>query len=162
MVTGHYCFLVIRHARTSARPNFLCSPKRYAASENKTEIKAKLPRVVFVSVDPQRDELDRLQKYAEYYHPDFVGVTAEQTIIDGLCRSLGVFYERVYYRDGKILELEPGADIPGDVEDSYLINHASSVFLLNPEGRLHAIFAPPHDAQKIIGDLVAIQSGWES
>ena len=120
------------------------------------------PRVVFVSVDPARDALDRLQQYAAFYHPDFIGVTGEQATIDRLCRSVGVFYERVYYRDGKTLEIEPGADIPEDVRNSYLINHAASVFLLNPAGRLHAIFTPPHDPQKIIADLAVIQSGWDA
>ena len=92
----------------------------------------------------------------------FIGVTADQAGIDRLCESLGVFYERVYYRDGKILEIEPGMEIPEDVRDTYLINHASSVFLLNPEGRLHAIFTPPHDPQKIIDDLAAMQSNRET
>lgn len=120
------------------------------------------PRVVFVSVDPARDGLDRLQQYAAFYHPDFIGVTGEQATIDRLCRSVGVFYERVYYRDGKILEIETGAEVPEDIRNSYLINHAASIFLLNPEGRLHAIFTPPHDPQKIIADLAVIQSGWDA
>ncbi len=120
------------------------------------------PQVVFVSVDPERDRLDRLQQYTAFYHPGFIGVTADQAVIDRLCGSMGVFYERVYYRGGKILEIDPGAEIPGDVKNTYLINHAASVFLLNPDGRLHAIFTPPHDTRKIIADLAVIQADWET
>ena len=106
--------------------------------------------------------MPQLQRYAGYYHPDFLGVTGEQSTIDKLCRSLGVFYERVYYDQGKVLELEAGAAPPEDLEDSYLINHSASIFLVNPAGKLHAIFTPPHDPQRIMLDLAAIQSGWAS
>ncbi len=120
------------------------------------------PQVVFVSVDPKRDSLQHLQQYAGFYHPDFIGVTSEQATIDRLCESLGVFYERVYYKDGKALDLEPSMPVPEDLSDSYLINHSASILLVNPAGKLHAVFAPPHDPQTIISDLAAIQAGWRS
>jgi cytochrome oxidase Cu insertion factor (SCO1/SenC/PrrC family) len=73
-----------------------------------------------------------------------------------------VFYERVYYKDGKTLDLEPSMPVPEDLSDSYLINHSASILLVNPAGKLHAVFAPPHDPQTIISDLAAIQAGWRS
>ena len=118
------------------------------------------PQVVFVSVDPQRDELSRLQNYAAFYHASFVGVTGEQATVDRLCKSMGVFYERVYYQDGKPLEPQPRAPVPAELRDSYLINHSASIFLVNPAGRLHAIFTPPHDPRTMMRDLAAIQAGW--
>jgi protein SCO1/2 len=120
------------------------------------------PQVVFVSVDPERDSLQQLQRYAAFYHQSFLGVTSEQATIDRLCESLGVFYERVYYQDGKALDLDPAAALSAGLADSYLINHSASIFLVNPEGKLHAVFAPPHDPQTIIRDLAAIQAGWSS
>jgi protein SCO1/2 len=120
------------------------------------------PQVVFVSVDPDRDSLQHLQQYAGFYHPSFLGVTSEQSTIDRLCQSLGVFYERVYYRDGKVLELDPAAPVPSGLEDAYLINHSASIFLVNPAGKLHAIFTAPHDPNTIIRDLAAIQASWRS
>ena len=35
------------------------------------------PRLIFVSVDPDRDDLPTLQEYVTYFHPDFVGVTGK-------------------------------------------------------------------------------------
>jgi protein SCO1/2 len=118
------------------------------------------PQVVFVSVDPDRDSLQQLQQYAGFYHPSFLGVTSEQATIDRICKSLGVFYERVYYRDGKVLKLDPAATVPAELENSYLVNHSASIFLLNPDGKLHAIFTAPHDPQTMIRDLEQIQASW--
>ena len=118
------------------------------------------PQVVFVSVDPDRDKLGQLQQYAAFYHASFVGVTGEQATIDRLCGSIGVFYERVYYQDGKPLQPQPTAPIPEELRDSYLINHSASIFLVNPAGKLHAIFTAPHDPQTMIRDLAAIQASW--
>jgi len=118
------------------------------------------PQVVFVSVDPERDTPEALQQYAGFYHPSFLGMTAAQPVVDRLAKSLGVYYERVYYRDGKVLQLDPGQAVPAELEKSYLINHTAAIYLLDPEAKLHAIFTPPHDPAVMIRDLAAIQRRW--
>jgi protein SCO1/2 len=118
------------------------------------------PQVVFVSVDPQRDSAEALQQYASFYHPSFLGVTATQPVVDRLAKSLGVYYERVYYRDGEVLQLDPGHAVPAELENSYLINHSAAIYLLDPEAKLHAIFTPPHDPAAMVRDLAAIQQRW--
>lgn len=130
--------------------------------EAKTDVKLESPQVVFVSVDPQRDSLKHLQEYAAFYHPSFVGITGEQATIDRLCESVGVFYERVYYLNGRQLILDESGTVPAGLEDSYLINHSASIFLVNPAGKLHAIFTSPHDPNTMIRDLAAIQANWRS
>jgi len=132
------------------------------AIEQDPAVVSQSPQVVFVSVDPDRDSLQHLQQYAGFYHPGFIGVTSEQATIDRLCKSMGVFYERVYYQDGKTLDLDPAATVPAGLEDSYLINHSASIFLVNPAGKLHAIFTAPHDPSTMIRDLAAIQASWRS
>ena len=127
-----------------------------------TEAEIESPQVVFVSVDPQRDSLKHLQEYVAFYDSSFVGVTGEQSTIDRLCLSVGVFYERVYHRDGKQLVLDESGNVPTGLENSYLINHSASIFLLNPAGKLHAIFTSPHDPNTMIRDLAAIQASWRS
>ena len=118
------------------------------------------PQVVFVSVDPQRDTPQALQQYAAFYHSSFIGVTGKQSVVDRLAQEIGVFYERVYHRNGDVVILDPQEAIPEDLANSYLINHSASIFLLNPEGELHTIFAPPHDPGRMIRDLAVIQKAW--
>jgi protein SCO1/2 len=118
------------------------------------------PQVVFVSVDPQQDLPAAVQRYVGYYHPRFVGATAEQSVVDRLSRSMGAVYERVYYRDGREFVVDPQKGPPQGLESAYLINHSATIFLLNPQGRLHALFSTPHVPEKMIADLNAIQQGW--
>ncbi len=130
--------------------------------EKNPEAIDKTPQVIFVSVDPKRDSLSDLQKYAAFYHPSFIGVTSEQATIDQLCESIGVFYERVYYNNGRQLVFDASEGVPAGLENSYLINHSASIFLVNPAGKLHAIFTSPHDPATITRDLAAIQASWRS
>lgn len=132
------------------------------AIEKQVDAELESPHVVFVSVDPQRDSLAHLQEYAAFYHPGFIGVTGEQSMIDRLCESIGVFYERVYHLDGKQVELDESGSVPAGLENSYLINHSASIFLVNPAGKLQAIFTAPHDPNTMIRDLAAIQASWSS
>jgi protein SCO1/2 len=130
------------------------------AIEKDPPVDVQPPQVVFVSVDPQRDAPESLQQYASFYHSSFIGITGPQSDVDRLVRAMGVFYERVYHHNGKVLIIDPDEGIPAELENSYLINHSASIFLLNPKGKLQAIFTPPHDPNTMIRDLAVIQAAW--
>jgi protein SCO1/2 len=122
------------------------------------EGEAEVPQVLFVSVDGARDRPEPLQEYVSYYHPDFIGVTGPSSEVDPLTRAAGVLYERVYYREGKqvvIAEGEAAEDM------AYLINHSATIELLNPQGRLHAVFSTPHQVEVMARDLRTIQQAWK-
>ena len=131
-----------------------------APSINGEISKVETPQVVFISVDPNRDTPKNLQQYAAFYHPGFMGVTGEQSMINRLTESIGVFHERVYYYDGKQLALDDAGSSPEGAESSYLINHSASIFLVDPAGKLHAIFTSPHNPETMIRDLAVIQESW--
>ncbi len=136
----------------------LAEMMRKIESDPSLEIKA--PQVVFVSLDPQQDTPELLQEYAGFYHPSFIGVTGEQSVVDRLAKSMGVYYERVYHLNGKVLIFDPEEGVPEGLENSYLINHSASIFLVNPNGELQAIFSAPHKPDVMIRDLAAIQRVW--
>ncbi len=119
-----------------------------------------VPQVVFVSVDPQQDSPEALQKYTSYYHKSFKGVTGPQDEVDRLVAVMGAFYERAYHLDGKPLIMEEGAEVPKEMKDSYLINHTASIILTNPDGDMHAVFSSPHVPEIMIRDLAAMQKAW--
>lgn len=118
------------------------------------------PQVVFVSVDPQQDKPQALRDYAQFYHPSIRGVTGQQSVVDQLTRAMGAFYERVYHLNGEILVFDAEDGVPQGLENSYLINHSATIFLLNPDGDLHAVFSSPHDPEVMLRDLASIQSAW--
>jgi protein SCO1/2 len=80
-------------------------------------------KVVFLSVDPKRDTIEHLKRYVTYYHPDFIGMTGKKENIDPFIRSLGAIYT-----------------VNNENEEFYMIDHTSRVFVINPEGKRHAIF----------------------
>jgi|GEM_PF-116075 protein SCO1/2 len=128
--------------------------------EEKSDTAQEKPQVVFVSVDPQQDQPEAVQKYVSFYHPEFIGVTGEQVAVDKLARSMGAIYERAYFLNGKALIFDPEEGAPEGLENSYLINHSATIFLVNPEGKLHAVFSSPHMSDTIMKDLAAIQQSW--
>ncbi|MGH8720653.1 MAG: SCO family protein [Burkholderiales bacterium] len=88
---------------------------------------------VFVSVDPRRDTPGKLRQYVRHFDASFVGVTGDNAQIANLAGQLGAFYE---------VAIKPGAE-------NYAVSHSAAVFLLDPQARQHAVFAPPLDAQAI-------------
>jgi len=128
--------------------------------EKNPPIAVQTPQVVFVSLDPQQDTPELLQQYVGFYHPSFIGITGKQLVVDQLSRSMGAFYERVYHLNGKVLTFDPEDGVPEGLENSYLINHSASIFLVNPDGKLQAVFSAPHQPDVMIRDLALIQKSW--
>jgi protein SCO1/2 len=84
---------------------------------------------VFVSVDPQRDSTERLRNFVPYFDSEFIGATGDSEQLDQLTESLGIYH----------------AVTEGGTEQDYLVDHTTSVLLIDPDARLAAIFSAPHD-----------------
>lgn len=87
-----------------------------------------VPNVVFVSVDPDRDD-DTVSDYAVFFHPDFRGVTGARDQIDTLVEATDSFYRLM----------------PPDHTGFYDVQHSSSVSVVAPDGTLRAKLQPPFD-----------------
>lgn len=88
-----------------------------------------VPKVVFVSIDPDRDA-ETVTDYALYFHPEFRGVTGARDQIDTLIEATDSFYRL----------MPPGAG------GYYEVQHSSAVSVIDPEGNLRAKLQPPFDA----------------
>ncbi len=100
-----------------------------------------LPGVVFVSVDPGRDTPERLGDYVSHFHDDVVGLTGERDAIDTLTSALGISYTL------------HAPDANGD----YAVDHSAAILLLDPEGRLRALWQPPHGREVLAEEFRQIQ-----
>jgi protein SCO1/2 len=102
-------------------------------------------QVVFLSVDPQRDTPDRMNEYVNFFEPEFIGVSGEHKELFPLVRAMGMMYS-----------MSESTDNP-----DYLVDHSSSVVLVNPQahviGRFKAQFAVGKialsDSQQILADM---------
>jgi protein SCO1/2 len=99
--------------------------------------------ITFVSVDPERDSLDRLSKYVTYFDPSFIGATGPEEALQELTKPLGILYKRVETKDSAM---------------DYVMDHSASIILVDPQGRYHAYFSPPHDAEKMANDFITLSS----
>lgn len=77
-------------------------------------------QVLFVTVDPERDTQTDLKKYVSYFNKDFIGLTGTPDEIKDVTDSYHAFY----------IKEETGSD------GGYLMGHTSSVYLINPDGRI--------------------------
>lgn len=77
-------------------------------------------RTVFISVDPERDTPDRLREYLDYFGVNAVGLTGTKAEIDTVVQAYHAYYLK----------------IPGQSADWYTVNHTTTVYLHDKQGRV--------------------------
>lgn len=75
-------------------------------------------RIVFVSVDPDRDTPESIGEYLSAFSSPIVGLTGTDEQIENVKQVFSIFSEKVQ---------DPGAT-------EYLVNHTASVLMLNKDG----------------------------
>ncbi len=71
-------------------------------------------KVFFISIDPERDSPQVIKDYLDSFKNKIYGITGDPQKVFLLSKSWGVLSEKIFNEDG-----------------SYLINHSSSILLLN-------------------------------
>ncbi|MEN1940700.1 SCO family protein [Luteimonas sp. MJ174] len=104
---------------------------------------AQRPRVLFVSVDPERDSPDRIGEYAAFFHRDTLAATADIPALEEFARSLSLVFMKV----------PASADAPAD---QYTIDHSAALALLDPAGRMAGVIQGPLDPEAIAADLATL------
>lgn len=78
-------------------------------------------RVLFVSVDPERDDVHRLAEYTAHFHPNILGVTGTPEQVAHAASLYGAAYRRTEQIDTAM---------------GYLVDHSAYTYLLDPSGHL--------------------------
>ena len=92
-------------------------------------------QVVYVTVDPARDDAARMRAYLAAFDPEFLGATGTAEQLGEVRRAYGVAAERVAQAGG------------------YGYAHSSSVYLIDRAGRLRALMPYGHAAEDYVHDL---------
>ncbi|ERS92149.1 SCO family protein [Halomonas sp. PBN3] len=94
---------------------------------------AQRQRVVplMVSVDPERDSLERLEEYLAFFGERFIGATGSQAQLEELAERYGVVWRKVEAPDSAM---------------GYTIDHSSSLYLVDREGEIQrrVLYSPSH------------------
>jgi len=99
------------------------------------------PRIVLVSVDPERDTPDIMGRYVDYFGAGNLGVSGELAELTKLTTALGIYFEKM----------------PADGEN-YNVNHSAAVLIINPQGEFSALFSAPHEVSNFVHDLPILMS----
>lgn len=101
------------------------------------------PRVLFVSIDPERDSPDRIGEYAHAFHRDTLAATADVPALERFTRSLSLVFAKV-----------PAPE--GAPPEQYTMDHSATMAVLDPQGRMAGVIQPPLDPGAIAADLLAL------
>ena len=88
----------------------------------------KLSKSLFISLDPERDTLEKLKKYTGYFHPNIIGVTGNMKQLGTVAEIYGVNFEKKDSPDSAL---------------GYVIYHSSKIFVIGPQGALRKTI--PHN-----------------
>ncbi len=128
---GHWSLLFFGYSHC---PD-ICSPSMQQLTTALQTLGEDPARIVFVSVDSERDSPETLSRYVSHFHPGTWGVTGDTEAIADFAKQLGAFHSK--------RELATG----------YLVDHSGSVWVIDPEARLAGIFTPPLEPKAIAADL---------
>ncbi|WP_057829995.1 SCO family protein [Colwellia sp. TT2012] len=103
-------------------------------------------QVLLVSVDPKRDTQEKLAQYIAYFNADFKALRAEHDVLFPFARNLGMMYA--------ITSKESSKDGAEETDESYWVDHSASLVLINPAGKVAAIFK----AEQVIGEVPTINN----
>ena len=102
--------------------------------------KAEQVQVLLVSVDPERDTPEKLAGYLGLFNPNFLGLTGALADIEAVASRFGIFFAKHDYEGAA----------------GYLVDHTSTVLVLDKEGRLRMLFPYGVRGEQMAEDLQGI------
>jgi protein SCO1/2 len=99
--------------------------------------KAESVEVIFVSVDPERDTPEKIQKYVEHFNPAFVGLSGSVEELQSIWTNYGVYREKV----------------ESDSALGYTVNHTARTYLIDSDGNLRLSYGFQTPVKDIVSDL---------
>jgi protein SCO1/2 len=94
-------------------------------------------KVLFVTVDPERDTAKALKDYVSGFNPDFLGLYTTRENTDKLTAQFKAYSEKV----------------SGKTEGDYMMNHSAFTYAYDGMGRLRLMINSDMTAQQIAKDL---------
>lgn len=97
-------------------------------------------KILFVTLDPERDKLDHLDKFVHYFDKNIVALTGELKQIKHVADLYGVHFSKVKSSDG----------------NSYVIHHSVATYILSPDNVIRYILSheeSPHDIVHVIHNI---------
>ena len=95
----------------------------------------------FISVDPERDTVEKLKNYVHAFHPSIIGITGSADEIAKVAKLYGVMYMRV--------------DMPGSAME-YAVDHSSRYYVVGSDGKVKKFIEHGTEPDKIVAALRSV------
>lgn len=138
---GHWSFLFFGYTNC---PD-VCPITLAVLKQVVDKLQDEMVRVIFVSVDPERDTPDVVQNYVRYFDPGFRGLTGAREHLEPFLKRWGVAH----------------SSQPDKGDGNYLVDHSAAIYLTDPKGRLVAVSSTPHNVDVLVSDFRSIRGKLE-
>ena len=88
---------------------------------------------LFITIDPERDNVDSMGKYVSLFHPSLIGLTGTPEEIKAAAKAYKIYY----------------AKVQDDSMSDYTMDHSSFIYFIAPDDRLLQIFRMEDDATQM-------------
>lgn len=99
--------------------------------------KAEKVTPVFITVDPERDDVEAMKAYAEHFHPRLVALTGTPDRIAEAAREYRVYYKKVEDASAS----------------TYLMDHSGFIYLMGPDGEFLTSFTHRTKPEELLATL---------
>ena len=93
--------------------------------------------MVFITVDPERDTLERLSQYIPAFDPAFYGVVVEPDPLEAIKYAYGIYAEKV----------------ESDTAAGYLVDHTASTSVMDKSNRRRVLFSFGTPVDEMLADV---------
>ncbi len=93
---------------------------------------------VFVTVDPERDTIERLRDHLEIFSDNFRGLTGTEEQVTPVYEAFGIFRKKVPFSSSAI---------------GYVVDHSTLMLLLDREGQVRLTLPFDADPEMIVHDI---------
>ena len=100
-------------------------------------------RIIFVTVDPERDTFDAVKGYVEGFDPSIIGLVGDETETSNVKAAFGAFSEK---------RGEPG-------DPYYLVDHTALVYLIKADGTFQGTISYEESSDMALGKLKRLVQG---
>ena len=94
-------------------------------------------RFVFITVDPERDTREVLEKHISRFDPTFLALTGEPAELEPVYKAYGVYHEKVDLENGQ----------------GYMMNHSGHTYVIDLNGNLRMTYAFGSDTEDMTEDI---------
>jgi protein SCO1 len=105
-------------------------------------------QVVYVTVDPERDNAERLREYVTAFDPTFIGATGTAEQLEAVRKIYGIIATK---------EIKKGAPL-----SSYTVHHSSFIYLIDLDGNLRAMVPFKTPIEDVAHDVNVLLSEHEN